>query len=60
MDQRDKTTRECWNKSTYCIFRMEDVRCRRIIHYDNFTQLTSQPTQILHVIAPVENTGFSK
>lgn len=39
---------------------MEDVRCRRIIYYNNFTQLTAQSTQILHVIASVENTGFSK
>lgn len=47
-------------KKTYCIFRMEDVRCRRIIYYNNFTQLTSQSTQILHVISSVENTRFSK
>ena len=47
-------------KNTYCIFRMEDVRCRRIIYYNNFTQLTSQSTQILHIISSVENTGFSK
>lgn len=46
--------------STYCIFRMEDVRCRRIIYYNNFTQLTSQSTQILHVVSSVENTGFSE
>lgn len=47
-------------RDTYCIFRMEDVRCRRIIYYNNFTQLTAQSTQILHVIPSVENTGFSK
>lgn len=45
---------------TYCIFGMEDVRCRGVVHYNNFAQLSPQPAEILHVISSMENTGFSE
>jgi hypothetical protein len=39
---------------------MEYVRGRRIVDDDHFAQLSSQATQVLHVVSTMENARFSE
>jgi hypothetical protein len=45
---------------TYSIVWMEDVGSRRVVHNDNFLQISAQFVKILHVISSVEHTWFSE
>lgn len=51
----------CWTVRkimTHCIFRVEDVRGRRVVYNDDFSELSAQPAEVFDVISPVENTWF--
>ena len=45
---------------TYRVVRMKYVRCRRVIDYDDFVQITTDQAQVFDIIAIVENARFSK
>lgn len=42
----------------YCIVRMEDVRCWRVVDDDDFVEVSSQTTQIFNIVPFVEDTGL--
>lgn len=48
------------NGDTYSVFRVENVRGRRIVDNDDVTELSSQPAEVFDIVPSVKNTGFSE
>lgn len=47
-------------KRTYSIVWVEDVRCWRIVHNDDFIEVPAQSAQVLDIISTMENAGLPK
>lgn len=39
---------------------MENIGGRGVVHNDDLVEVTTQPTQVLDVVAPVEDAGLSE
>lgn len=55
-DQVDLAARTAGEESTYGVVGMEDVRGRRVVDDDDLVEVATQSTQVLHVVALVEDT----
>lgn len=43
---------------TYSVLRVEDVRGGRVVHYDDFAELSAQSAEVFDVVPSVEHAGF--
>lgn len=39
---------------------MKDVGGRRVVHDDDLVQVTTQATQVLHIVSSMKDTGLSE
>ncbi len=46
------------SKDTHCVVGVEDVGGRGVVHDDDLVQVPTQATQVLDVIASVEDAGL--
>ena len=44
----------------YCVFGMEDVGGRGVVHDDDLVQVSTQATQVLHVVPSVKDAGLAE
>lgn len=47
-------------KRSHSVLGVKDVRCRRVVHYDDVAQLSAESTQVFDVVSSVEHAGFPK
>lgn len=45
---------------THCVVGMEDVGGGGVVHNNDFVEITTQTTQVLHIITSVENARLPK